>query len=152
MLCTSDSAVAALRSAKAPWPSLMHIIVLCFALREILKGFVRPFDGDESDAAQHWPQGTTIGKLNTLQPKGRDPRQHYGGLNTAVQLPEHVALPTVLDVQRNFSTELLRIATRTVTGLRGSAQVLQSQQAQQALAQHRTELFFWSLECCECNL
>ena len=73
---------------------------------EIAKGFVKPFDGDEADAAQHWPQGTAIGKLNIVTAEGRDPRlvldSTICGLNPAVQLPEHVALPTASDVQRSF--------------------------------------------------
>ena len=73
---------------------------------EVAKGFVQPFDGDEAAAAQHWPQGTAIGKLNIVTAEGRDPRlvldSTVCGLNPAVQLPEHVALPTASDVQRSF--------------------------------------------------
>ena len=73
---------------------------------EVSKGFVQPFHGDESAAAQQWPHGTAIGKLNIVMAEGRDPRlvldSTVCGLNPAVHLPEHVALPTASDVQRSF--------------------------------------------------
>ena len=46
------------------------------------------------------------GKLNIVMAEGRDLRlvldSSVCGLNTAVHLPEHVSLPTALDVQRTF--------------------------------------------------
>ena len=76
---------------------------------EIKKGFVKHFPGDEASAAQHWPQGTAIGKLNIVIAEGHDPRlvldSSICGLNQAVHLPEHVALPTASDVQRSFLAE-----------------------------------------------
>ena len=76
---------------------------------EIEKGFVKHFPGDEASAAQHWPQGTAIGKLNIVIAEGHDPRlvldSSICGLNQAVHLPEHVALPTASDVQRSFLAE-----------------------------------------------
>ena len=76
---------------------------------EVAKGFVKPFPGDEASAAQHWPQGTDLGKLNIVMAEGRDPRlvldSSICGLNHAVHLPEHVALPTASDVQRSFLAE-----------------------------------------------
>ena len=73
---------------------------------EVKKGFVKHFQGDEASAAQQWPQGTAIGKLNIVMAEGRDPRlvldSTMCGLNPSVHLPEHVALPTASDVQRSF--------------------------------------------------
>ncbi|CAE7197288.1 unnamed protein product [Symbiodinium sp. KB8] len=76
--------------------------------KEVQDGFVALFPGTEADAAQHWPLGTAIGKLNIVQADGKDPRlvldSTVCGLNPAVHIPERVAMPSALDVQRTFST------------------------------------------------
>ena len=73
---------------------------------EVDRGFVAKFDGDEAQAALHWPNGTAIGKLNIVMAEGKDPRlvldSSVCGLNPSIHLPEHVALPTASDVQRTF--------------------------------------------------
>ena len=71
-------------------------------------GHVAVFPGTAEDAAKHWPLGTAIGKLNIVKADGKDPRlvldSSVCGLNPAVHLPERVAMPTALDVQRTCST------------------------------------------------
>ena len=60
------------------------------------------------NASKHWPLGTAIGKLNIVKADGKEPRlvldSSVCGLNPAVHLPERVAMPSALDVQRTFST------------------------------------------------
>ena len=62
------SVPASLEHCRGNWlaaeanPDLLHKLVQ----EEVDKGFVRKFEGDEAQAAKHWPSGTAIGKLNIV--------------------------------------------------------------------------------------
>ena len=105
---SADFSPASLEHCRGNWlaaesnPALLTQLVQ----DEVDKGFVKKFEGDEAQAASHWPNGTAIGKLNIVTAEGRDPRlvldSSVCGLNHSIHLPEHVALPTASDVQRTF--------------------------------------------------
>ena len=74
--------------------------------KEVDNGWVVPFQGNASDAARQWPEGTAIGKLNIVSGEGKDPRlvldSTICNANPLCKVPERVSLPTALDVQRTF--------------------------------------------------
>ncbi|CAE7409021.1 unnamed protein product, partial [Symbiodinium sp. KB8] len=100
-----------LEHCRGNWTAAEHSPELLAQLiqQEVDKGFVSRFEGTEEDAALQWPKGTAIGKLNVVMAEGRDPRlvldSSVCGLNQAVHIPGHVALPTASDVQRTFLAE-----------------------------------------------
>ena len=74
--------------------------------KEIEHGWVTKFEGSRQDAEQRWPNRTAIGKLNVVMADGKDPRlvldSTVCNANPLCKIPEHVALPSALDVQRSF--------------------------------------------------
>ena len=74
--------------------------------KEIQAGHVVSFEGDRKSAANHWPQGIAIGKLNIVIAVGRDPRLVLDSAvckaNALRRIPEHVALPSAHEVMRSF--------------------------------------------------
>ena len=75
-------------------------------LKEINNGWVSKFDGSREDAERRWPGRTAIGKLNVVLADGKDPRlvldSTVSNANPLCKIPEHVAPPSALDVQRSF--------------------------------------------------
>ena len=61
---------------------------------------------DRTAAAEHWPEGIAVGKLNIVIAEGRDPRlvldSAVCNANTLCRIPEHVALPSAHEVMRSF--------------------------------------------------
>ena len=74
--------------------------------KEIDSGWVSKFEGTREDAERRWPNRTAIGKLNVVLADGKDPRlvldSTICNANPLCKIPEHVALPSALDVQRSF--------------------------------------------------
>ena len=73
---------------------------------EIEQGWVKEFTGSLEEAKQPWPQRTAIGKLNLVFAEGKEPRlvldSSVCNANQLRSIPEHVALPSSLDVRRSF--------------------------------------------------
>ena len=74
--------------------------------KEVQSGWVVPFAGTAQEAAQHWPEGAAIGKLNIVSAEGKDPRlvldSAVCNANPLCKVPERVSPPDALDVQRTF--------------------------------------------------
>ena len=83
-------------------PSLLRTLLQ----KEIDNGWVQKFTGAKADAEQRWPNRTAIGKLNTVLADGKEPRlvldSTICNANPMCKIPEHVSLPSALDVQRSF--------------------------------------------------
>ena len=73
---------------------------------EIDEGWLKEFPGSVEDAKQQWPQRAAIGKLNVVFAEGKEPRLVLGSsvcnANALCSIPEHVSLPSALDVHRTF--------------------------------------------------
>ena len=71
---------------------------------EIQQGWVKEFPGSIEEAKQQWPQRG--GKLNLVFADGKEPRlvldSSVCNANQLCSIPEHVALPSSLDVRRSF--------------------------------------------------
>ena len=77
--------------------------------KEIANGWVKEFRGTLEDAQQAWPSCTAVGKLNIVQAEGKDARlvldSTVCNANPKCFVPEHVRLPTSMDVARTFLPE-----------------------------------------------
>ena len=73
---------------------------------EIEQGWVKEFTGSIEDAKQPWPQRAATGKLNVVFAEGKEPRlvldSSVCNANLLCSIPEHVSLPSSLDVHRSF--------------------------------------------------
>ena len=73
---------------------------------EIEQGWVKEFPGSIEEAKQQWLQHAAIGKLNLVFADGKEPRlvldSSVCNANQLCSIPEHVALPSSLDVRRSF--------------------------------------------------
>ena len=74
--------------------------------KEIAAGHVAALQGGREAAEARWPQRAAIGKLNIVTAEGRDPRlvldSAICNANTLCRLPEHVSLPSAMEVMRSF--------------------------------------------------
>ena len=74
--------------------------------KEIEHGWVQKFSGNRESAEQLRPGRTAIGKLNIVLADGKEPRlvldSTVCNADPMCKIPEHVALPSALDVQRSF--------------------------------------------------
>ena len=83
-------------------PALLQALVQ----KEIEAGHVKALQGGREAAMARWPQRTAIGKLNIVTAEGRDPRlvldSTICNANTLCRIPEHVSLPSAMEVMRSF--------------------------------------------------
>ena len=74
--------------------------------KEIEAGHVTALQGGREAAEARWPHQTAIGKLNIVTAEGRDPRlvldSTICNANTLCRIPEHVSLPSAMEVMRSF--------------------------------------------------
>ena len=67
---------------------------------------MKEFTGSIEDAKQQWPQRAAIGNLNVVFAEGKEPRLVLDSsvckANLLCSIPEHVSLPSSLDVHRSF--------------------------------------------------
>ena len=84
--------------------TLLHCSVARPLRMDIEQGWIQEFQGSIEEAKDNWPQRTDIGKLSAVFAEGKEPRL---ALDSAVchasplcRLPEHVSLPSALDVHR----------------------------------------------------
>ena len=71
--------------------------------KEIDNGWVLEANMSVTEAQQHWPTGTAVGKLNIVFAEGKEPRlvldSTICGVNPRCHLPERVALPMASDIR-----------------------------------------------------
>ena len=74
--------------------------------KEIAAGHVAALQGGREAAEARWPQRTAIGKLNIVTAEGRHPclvlDSTICNANTLCRIPEHVSLPSAMEVMRSF--------------------------------------------------